>query len=105
MPAVKVGGEGCPPPHPRIVMKKSAPATPTPAPAARWSTTRDGDASTGVPASASVTESQMRMVLDISRMLAVPTDLDALLVRLAEACTELLACERASIFLHDPKTG
>jgi phosphoserine phosphatase len=45
------------------------------------------------------------MVLDISRMLAVPTDLDALLFRIAEACTELLGCERASIFLHDPKTG
>ena len=28
-----------------------------------------------------------------------------LLVRIAEACTELLSCERASIFLHDPKTG
>ena len=44
------------------------------------------------------------MVLDVSRMLAVPTDLDALLVRIAEACTELLACERASIFLYDPRT-
>jgi phosphoserine phosphatase len=56
-------------------------------------------------APAPVSESQIRMVLHISRMLAVPTDLDVLLVRIAEACTELLACERASIFLHDPSTG
>ena len=53
---------------------------------------------------ASVTPAQIRMVLDLSRMLAVPTDLDVLLVRIAEACTELLGCERASIFLHDPRT-
>ena len=49
-----------------------------------------------------VTDAQMRMVLDVSKMLAVPTDLDALLVRIAEAATVLLECERASIFLHDP---
>ena len=54
---------------------------------------------------AAVSEAQIRMVLDLSRMLAVPTDLDVLLVRIAEACTELLACERASIFLYDPMTG
>ena len=85
-------------------MEKTAPTTP-PSSAARWSTTRDGDAMGPPTESAAVTEAQMRMVLDISRMLAVPTDLDALLVRLAEACTELLGCERASIFLHDPRTG
>lgn len=45
---------------------------------------------------------QMRMVLDVSRLLAVPTDLDSLLVQIAEICTEMLSCERASIFLHDP---
>lgn len=60
---------------------------------------------TSAAAIASVTPAQIRMVLDISRLLAVPTDLDALLVRLAEACTELLGCERASIFLHDPASG
>jgi phosphoserine phosphatase len=76
-------------------------AASTPAPAARRPSTRDGAG----PAAAShrpVPEAQMRMVLDISRLLAVPTDLDALLQHLAEACTELLGCERSSIFLHDP---
>ena len=52
---------------------------------------------------AHVSEAQIRMVLDISRMLAVPTDLDPLLFRIAEATTELLACERASIFLYDAR--
>ena len=51
----------------------------------------------------SVAAEQMRMVLDVSRMLAVPTDLDTLLCRLAEIATGLLGCERASIFLHDPE--
>src|SRR4029450_11804041 len=74
-------------------MEKPAPSPPP----ARRPQSRDADAS--------VTESQIRMVLDISRMLAVPTDLDALLFRIAEACTELLSGERASIFLHDPQTG
>lgn len=53
----------------------------------------------------SVSDQQMRMVLDVARMLAVPTELDPLLCRIAEICTELLCCERASIFLHDPETG
>jgi phosphoserine phosphatase len=74
-------------------MESMAPTTPP----GRRQTTRDADAS--------VTDAQIRMVLDISRMLAVPADLGALLVRIAESCTELLNCERASIFLHDPKTG
>ena len=90
-------------------MEKTAPTTP----ASRRAPSREPDApsppaapSTLSPAHiASVTPAQIRMVLDISRMLAVPTDLDALLVKLAEACTELLGCERASIFLHDPRTG
>src|SRR6266542_2511625 len=47
---------------------------------------------------------QLKQVLDVSRMLAVTTDLDALLTRIAEAVTAMLGCERASIFLHDPKT-
>jgi phosphoserine phosphatase len=58
-----------------------------------------------IAACAHVSEAQIRMVLDISRMLAVPTDLDPLLFRIAEASTELLGCERASIFLHDPRNG
>lgn len=85
-------------------MDKTA-STPPPAGTARWSTTGDGQAPGPESGSASVTEAQMRMVLDISRLLAVPTDLDALLLRLAEACTALLGCERASIFLYDPRTG
>lgn len=51
----------------------------------------------------SVTDAQLRMVLNVSKMLAVPTDLDALLFRIAEAATVLLSCERASIFLYDEK--
>ena len=74
-------------------MESVAPTTPP----GRRQPTRDGDAS--------VSDAQIRMVLGISRMLAVPADLDALLVRIAESCTELLNCERASIFLHDPRTG
>src|SRR6185437_12874730 len=45
----------------------------------------------------------MRLVLDISRSLAVTPDLDVLLARIARACTALLSCERASVFLHDPR--
>lgn len=52
-----------------------------------------------------VSDQQMRMILDVSRMLAVPTDLDRLLCRIAEISCDLLTCERASIFLHDPKTN
>ena len=45
------------------------------------------------------------MVLDVSRLLAVPTDFDDLLCTIAKAATMLLECERASIFLHDARTG
>jgi phosphoserine phosphatase len=48
-----------------------------------------------------ITGRQLRMVLDVSRALAVPTDFDLLLCRIAEISCELLGCERASIFLHD----
>ena len=53
---------------------------------------------------AAVSAEQMKLVLDVSRMLAVTTDLDALLIRIAEAACDLLACERASIWIHDPAT-
>lgn len=46
----------------------------------------------------------MRMVLEISRLLAVPASLEHLLQRIAEGCCKLLDCELASIFLHDPET-
>lgn len=58
-----------------------------------------------VSAVPAISETQMRMVLDVSRLLAVPTDFDELLCRIAQAATVLLECERASIFLHDPLTG
>lgn len=53
---------------------------------------------------AAVSASQMQLVLDVSRMLAVTTDLDALLLRIAESTCKLLRCERASIWLHDAET-
>jgi phosphoserine phosphatase RsbU/P len=52
--------------------------------------------------SAAITSDQMRLVLDVSRLLVVTADLDLLLRRIAEAATSLLGAERASIFLHDP---
>lgn len=52
-----------------------------------------------------VTGRQMRMILDLSRALAVPTDLDRLLCRIAEISCEMLGCERASIFLYDKASG
>jgi len=51
--------------------------------------------------SGSISAEQARLVLAVTRMLAVTTDLDPLLQRIAEAATSLLGCERASIFLHD----
>lgn len=52
----------------------------------------------------SISADRFRQVLEISRTLAVTTDLDALLQRIAEGAASLLACERASIFLHDDAT-
>ena len=43
--------------------------------------------------------------MEVSRALTLTTDLDLLLKRIAEAATQLLACERASIFLHDASTA
>jgi len=51
-----------------------------------------------------ISPEQMKLVLDVSRMLAVTSDLDVLLGHLAEAGTRLMECARTSIFLHDPKT-
>lgn len=51
-----------------------------------------------------ITPAQMRRVLEVSRMLAVTSDLDKLLREIAESTTSLLDCERASIFLHDART-
>ncbi len=52
-----------------------------------------------------ISAERLRLVLDVTRMLAVTTDLDALLQHIAQAATTLLGCERASIFLHDPATN
>jgi phosphoserine phosphatase RsbU/P len=52
---------------------------------------------------AHVTDAQVRILLDVSRQLAVPGNLDEMMCRVAEAATALLHCERASIFLHDPR--
>ena len=55
-----------------------------------------------MPAAAAISAEQMRLVLDVSRMLSVTADLDPLLTHITEAVAALLACERASIFLHEP---
>src|ERR1700759_4347605 len=57
-----------------------------------------------MPSDSSITADQMRLVLDVSRLLTVTADLDLLLRRMAEAATSLLAAERASIFVHDPSS-
>ena len=51
---------------------------------------------------AHVTDEQLKMILDLSRMLAVPTKLDVMLQEVARTCCDLLDCERSSIFLYDP---
>ena len=52
-----------------------------------------------------VSARQMRLILDVSRALAVPADLDQLLCQIATISCDLLGCERASIFLHDKERG
>ncbi|HYO10497.1 MAG TPA: GAF domain-containing SpoIIE family protein phosphatase [Tepidisphaeraceae bacterium] len=52
----------------------------------------------------SISAEHLKLVLEVTRALAVTTDLDALLQHIAEATCKLLTCERASIFLHDPAT-
>lgn len=51
-----------------------------------------------------ITAEQMRLVLDVSRMLSVTADLDPLLKHITESVAKLLSCDRASIFLYEPKT-
>lgn len=52
----------------------------------------------------SISESQFKQVLEVTRLLTVTADLDLLLLRITEAASTMLGCERASIFLHDPAT-
>ena len=62
-----------------------------------------GGAGTGAAsASVVISPAQLQLVLEVTRSLVVTTDLDTLLKYIAEATCELLQCERASIFLHDP---
>jgi adenylate cyclase len=56
-------------------------------------------------ASANISTEQAQSILDVSRILAVTTELDPLLQQVAEAAASLLHCERTSIFVHDPRTG
>lgn len=48
---------------------------------------------------------KMREILEVSRLLAVTSDLDHLLMEIAKAAQALLGAERASIFLNDATTG
>jgi GAF domain-containing protein len=57
------------------------------------------------PGSQALSSEQLKLVLEVSRTLTLTTDVDVLLTRIAQATTQLLRCERASIFLHDPKTN
>jgi sigma-B regulation protein RsbU (phosphoserine phosphatase) len=50
----------------------------------------------------SITPDHLKLMLDVSRRLAVTTDLDQLLAHIAQTATSMFDCERASIFLHDP---
>lgn len=47
----------------------------------------------------------LRRILDIARYMAVANDLDVLLGTIVEATCEVLDCDRATIFLYDPKTN
>jgi phosphoserine phosphatase len=51
-----------------------------------------------------ISAEQMRLVLNVSRMLSVTADLDPLLKHITESVAAILGCERASIFLHEPAT-
>jgi sigma-B regulation protein RsbU (phosphoserine phosphatase) len=51
-----------------------------------------------------ISPQQLSQVLEVSRMLAVTTELEPLLRRIANACVAMLGCERSSIFLYDPQT-
>ncbi len=52
-----------------------------------------------------VSDAQVRTLLNLSRRLAVPGNVYEMMCRVAEGATGLLDCERASIFLHDSRTG
>src|SRR5205823_12493362 len=84
-----------------------------PAPDFANAMTTESASSPSAPASAktaaaepgAISPAQAQLVLDVTRMLAVTTDLDALLTHIAQAACGLLDCERASIFLYDQATN
>ncbi len=53
----------------------------------------------------SVTAEQLRHLLDLSRILSVTIDLDELIPSVARITCEMLSCQRASVFFHDPHTN
>ncbi|HEX3357899.1 MAG TPA: GAF domain-containing SpoIIE family protein phosphatase [Tepidisphaeraceae bacterium] len=57
-----------------------------------------------MPELSSISPEQFKQVLEVSRLLAVTTELDLLLDEIVRHCCAMLGCERASIFLHEPKT-
>ncbi len=46
---------------------------------------------------------KLRRILEITRRMGVTADLDALLPIIVDAACDVLACERATIFLYDPQ--
>jgi sigma-B regulation protein RsbU (phosphoserine phosphatase) len=46
---------------------------------------------------------RLRLILEISRQLAITDDLDVLLNMIVTAACQALACERATVFLYDPR--
>lgn len=46
---------------------------------------------------------QLRRILDVTRLMATTTDLDALLRVIVDTTCEVLDCERATVFLYDPE--
>ena len=66
---------------------------------------RDDSGTAAAEAGVALSADQLKLVLEVTRTLTLTTDLDVLLNRIAEATTQLLRCERASIFLHDAQTN
>jgi phosphoserine phosphatase len=64
------------------------------------------DATAAIPGSgsASVSLTQMKLVLEVSRQLAVTSDLIPLLELMCRSATSMLQAERASVFVYDSQT-
>jgi phosphoserine phosphatase len=54
-----------------------------------------------MPKLQNIPASQVESLLEVCRLLTVTSDIDLLFLRIAEAVTAILSCERASIFLYD----